>query len=251
MKLHRISSLDPSRAGQIRSMVNICTEHDKTSVSFPFAEAELFLYIEHDHTVISVIAFVPVEKLLYECSAFTHPDFRGHGFFTDLLKAGLEALPEDSELLFFTDRENKDTAAVLEAIGAEPDSEEHMMTLMPEDFFSAANAPDLFEASDADSDSITGIHTEFLDISGTPTLRFDSGYAVVNFSVFPSHYYLYGFEVKEACRGMGYGTRFLNTVLARLRRPVLLQVAGDNAPALALYKKAGFRITETLSCYLY
>ena len=31
----------------------------------------------------------------------------------------------------------------------------------------------------------------------------------------------------------------------------LLQVAGDNMPAIALYKKTGFRITETLCCYLY
>ena len=35
------------------------------------------------------------------------------------------------------------------------------------------------------------------------------------------------------------------------KRPVLLQVAGNNTPALALYKKTGFRITETLCCYLY
>ncbi|MFR4783702.1 MAG: GNAT family N-acetyltransferase [Pilosibacter sp.] len=107
-----------------------------------------------------------------------------------------------------------------------------------------------------------------------------------NFSVFPSHYYLYGFEVEESCRGKGYGTKFLSTVLAQLLngnaaaiehsplspetsyhisdvrsagaaadntapRPVLLQVSGGNAPALTLYKKTGFRITETLCCYLY
>ena len=32
---------------------------------------------------------------------------------------------------------------------------------------------------------------------------------------------------------------------------VSLQVSGENEPALALYKKTGFRITETLSFYLY
>ncbi|WP_243134402.1 GNAT family N-acetyltransferase [Enterocloster asparagiformis] len=30
-----------------------------------------------------------------------------------------------------------------------------------------------------------------------------------------------------------------------------LQVSGDNLPALRLYKKTGFHITETLSYYLY
>mgnify|MGYP005804173691 FL=1 len=43
-------------------------------------------------------------------------------------------------------------------------------------------------------------------------------------------------------------------MLKRLREEspaVLLQVSGDNAVALRLYEKTGFRITETLSYYLY
>lgn len=282
MKLNKVSSLDLSRTEQIKNLVNICTDHDKTSVSFPFDEAELFLFVEDDHAVISAIAFVPVEKGLYECSAFTRPDFRSQGFFTDLLDAGIEALPEDSELLFYTDSKNKETAAVLDAIGAELDSEEHMMKLLPEDFFTAAGSPEQLGSPDPSFMSDKGIHVESLDIDGTPTLHFYSDHAVVNFSVFPSHYYLYGFEVQETLRGKGYGTKFLHAVLAHLftgnndvpsnlpykktdsaslpavpainktsSPAVLLQVAGDNAPALALYKKTGFRITETLCCYLY
>jgi ribosomal protein S18 acetylase RimI-like enzyme len=34
-------------------------------------------------------------------------------------------------------------------------------------------------------------------------------------------------------------------------KKVILQVSGGNDSALALYKKAGFRITETLLYYLY
>ncbi len=127
MKLHKLSSLDPIRTKEIRDMVNICTAHDGTSLSFPFEDGELFLLIEEDHRILSSIAFVPVEEKLYDCSAFTHPAFRGQGFFTDLLNAGIEALPEDSELLFYSDKKDRLTAEVLEAIGAEPDSEEHMM----------------------------------------------------------------------------------------------------------------------------
>ena len=278
MKLHKLSSLDPIRTKEIRDMVNICTAHDGTSLSFPFEDGELFLLIEEDHRILSSIAFVPVEEKLYDCSAFTHPNFRGQGFFTDLLNAGIEALPEDSELLFYSDKKDRLTAEVLEAIGAEPDSEEHMMALDPEDFFAAVRCADLSKASGIPSASHPNIHMESTDIDGTPTLFFHSSHASVSFSVFPSHYYLYGFEVEEACRGKGYGTGFLKAVLCRLwklpvndpscpplfaelssvrdasalsLRPVLLQVTGDNAPALALYKKTGFRITETLCCYLY
>lgn len=283
MKLHKISSLDSSQIQQIQTMVNTCTGHDKTSLSFPFDEAELFLFIEEGRAVISSIAFVPVDENLYECSAFTHPDFRGQGLFTDLLDAGIESLPEDSELLFYTDRNDENTAAVLESIGAELDSEEHMMALKPEDFFAVFRPAGLPQTSTVSSASGIDIHLESLDIDGTPTLRFHSDHAVINFSVFPSHFYLYGFEVEETRRGMGYGTKFLDEVLAQLLveksgddpayspvgstcagsrsadsaaadmgpRPVLLQVAGSNTPALALYKKTGFRITETLCCYLY
>lgn len=278
MKLHKLPSLDPVQTRQIREMVNTCTAHDGTSLSFPFEEGELFLLVEEDRRILSSIAFVPVEEKLYDCSAFTHPDFRGQGFFTDLLNAGIEALPEDSELLFYSDKKDRLTAAVLESIGAEPDSEEHMMALDPEDFFSAVRCEDLSKASGIPSASYPDIHMESADIDGTLTLFFHSAHAAVNFSVFPSHYYLYGFEVEEACRGKGYGTGFLKEVLCRLwnlpanspscpplfaelssvrdasalsLRPVLLQVTGDNAPALALYKKTGFRITETLCCYLY
>ena len=241
MKLHRVHSLDSSQIRQLQTMVNKCNDSDGTRLSFPFDEADLFLYFEHDGSIVSSIAFIPIEGLLYECSAFTDPEFRGHGHFSGLLDAGIDELPEDSELIFYADKRNSAAA---------------------------------------------DIHSEWLNLDGTLTLRFHSDHAVINFSVFPSHYYLYGFEVEESCRGKGYGTKFLSTVLAQLLngnaaaiehsplspetsyhisdvrsagaaadntapRPVLLQVSGGNAPALTLYKKTGFRITETLCCYLY
>lgn len=290
MKLHKASSLDSSQIGQIQTMVNKCTNMDGTSLSFPFEESDLFLYFEHDGAIVSAIAFIPMEDLLYECSAFTDPEFRGQGLFSELLDAGIDELPEDSELMFYADKKNSAAATVLKAIGAELDSEEHMMELLPENFFIAVSRTDSPHSSSVPSTSSISIHPEFLDIDGTPTLRFHSDHAVINFSIFPSHYYLYGFEVEESCRGKGYGTKFLNEVLTELLernisgtssgpgkktdssarftddsgtgsaisavvtmppRPVLLQVSGDNAPALALYKKTGFRITETLCCYLY
>ena len=282
MTLHKVSSLDSSQIQHIKTMVNACTDADGTSLSFPFDEADLFLYFEHEGAIVSAMAFIPVEDLLYECSAFTDPKFRGQGLFSELLDEGIEELPEDSELIFYSDKKNTVAATVLDTIGAELDSEEHMMELLPEDFFTSVRLTDSLKSSTDSSVSDINIHLEFLDIDGTLTLRFHSGHAVINFSVVPSHYYLYGFEVEETCRGIGYGTKFLNKVLAQLLkgkvnnpacvparnagsgtgsaisvsavmdpRPILLQVAGSNTPALALYKKTGFRITETLCCYLY
>ena len=61
--------------------------------------------------------------------------------------------------------------------------------------------------------------------------------------------------IEEARRGEGLGSCFLGLLLPALANQgfsrLVLQVSGSNLPALALYKKAGFRITETLLYYLY
>ena len=48
MKLHRVHSLDSSQIRQLQTMVNKCNDSDGTRLSFPFDEADLFLYFEHD-----------------------------------------------------------------------------------------------------------------------------------------------------------------------------------------------------------
>ena len=164
-------------------------------------------------------------------------------------------------------------------------SEEHMMKLLPENF-SIIDCHSSQTGSDVSAlDLIADIHSECLNLDGTLTLRFHSDHAVINFSVFPSHYYLYGFEVEKSCRGKGYGTKFLSTVLAQLlngnaaaiehsplspetsyhisdvRSAVPLLTILPHArsfsrypaatPRLSPVQKTGFRITETLCCYLY
>ena len=88
MKSYCVSSLDSFRKDQIQTMVNTCTAHDHTSLSFPFEDASLFLFSEYDRRTVSAIAFVPVDDLLFECSAFTDPEFRGQGLFSALLDQG-------------------------------------------------------------------------------------------------------------------------------------------------------------------
>ena len=63
MKSYCVSSLDSFRKDQIQTMVNTCTAHDHTSLSFPFEDASLFLFSECDGRIVSAIAFVPVDDL--------------------------------------------------------------------------------------------------------------------------------------------------------------------------------------------
>ncbi len=71
--------------------------------------------------------------------------------------------------------------------------------------------------------------------------------------------YFYGFEITENLRNQGLGgaclsllleTCFLRPGSEKLKK-ISLQVSGQNGPAMALYKKAGFQITESLSYYIY
>ena len=64
MKLHRVHSLDSSQIRQLQTMVNKCNDSDGTRLSFPFDEADLFLYFEHGGSIVSAIAFIPIEGLL-------------------------------------------------------------------------------------------------------------------------------------------------------------------------------------------
>lgn len=71
--------------------------------------------------------------------------------------------------------------------------------------------------------------------------------------------YFYGFEIIEECRKQGLGSACLFLILDKLFsltapgqiRKVFLQVSGQNLPAMNLYKKAGFHITESISYYIY
>lgn len=67
--------------------------------------------------------------------------------------------------------------------------------------------------------------------------------------------YLYSLEVLPELRNKHLGTAFLSVLLPQLAqkgfKTIKLQVSSENLPAMALYKKTGFCITQTLSFYEY
>lgn len=69
----------------------------------------------------------------------------------------------------------------------------------------------------------------------------------------PACFYLYHVEIRPDMRGKGWGKALLDALLGQLAAGsrIILQVSSLNAPALALYKKTGFGITETLSYYIF
>ena len=67
--------------------------------------------------------------------------------------------------------------------------------------------------------------------------------------------YLYSLQVLPELRNRHLGTAFISALLPRLAekgfKSIKLQVSSENLPAMALYKKTGFYITQTLSFYEY
>lgn len=230
------TALKPAQKDQILALDN----------AFPLEDADFFALYEHDETVCSAAAFIQEDDTVFECYAFTAPDYRRNGFFSEILDSVIDELDEDTEFMFYTNGKEPSALAALEALEAELVLEEHMMEISLSDWISAEHA------SANNSYSLT-VHTA--DIDGTETLQYETASGKVNISVFSSYYYLYGFEILEELRGKGYGTVFLSQVMndlaSRNPLPLRLQVSGDNLPALALYKKTGFQITETLFGYLY
>ena len=62
-------------------------------------------------------------------------------------------------------------------------------------------------------------------------------------------YYLYEVRVEEAVRNRGIAYACLTELFRRIRGKICLQVGSYNEPAVHLYQKLGFRITEELCCY--
>ncbi len=244
------SQLNSAQKAEIQSILDRSRAKESVSASFPFDEADFYALCTVDNVVRSAAAFVQEDEELYECCAFTDPEYRGEGMFSSLINAALNELPEDVEFIFYTNGKSKDCLAVLEAFEAENVLEEHMMEIDTARF-----AGELAHQNE----SALSVGSEFMrteiDVDGTKTWHYVSSYGVVNISVFSSYYYLYGFEIQETFRGQGHGKVFLRQVLNDLANrnpwPLRLQVSGDNLPAISLYKKTGFQITETLFGYLY
>ncbi|ENY99260.1 hypothetical protein HMPREF1093_00470 [Hungatella hathewayi 12489931] len=253
MKIIRTKQLDLHQLEDLHALETACRSHDQTSLTFPTEDGCLFFLLYDEETLLSAFSAIFNEFETCSCSAFTLPSCRRRGHFTRLLE---ELLKESGEcdLLFLADDSCADAKHTLDAIGAELLNREHMMELrLPApspglDSRAVKFSPAL---SPQDEDTLYTIH-----VNDQPTGSFHLIFQ--NETV-----YFYGFEIQESLRNQGIGTRAAAALIEELNRSarpqpedlpvsrVLLQVSGDNEPALALYRKLGFAFTETLSYYVY
>ena len=284
---------------EIADLTTFCHRHDGIELSYPVEEEHLthFLGYLEDGRLAACLTLISYEETLAECCAFTHPEFRRQGFFSRLLDEAVSQYP-DVDLLFAVSEDCADAIKTLAALGAEKDSDEHMMacdlnswhmgqqagisdgTIVSHPFCYcsrvAQTATDFADASHSKSAKSAATAVSYGIFSSenaypctvtpfslnrtseTEYTLFRSGILCGTTSAEPvsqTTVCLHHVEVLPEFRNQGCGTAFLQLLLPDLAqkgfKKVILQVAGDNAPAIALYKKTGFSVTKTLSYYFY
>lgn len=246
MPIHTIKELNAKQVFEIQALLIRCREDAPLTLTFPLEGSDLcLLYYDEKGSLLSAAAFTHSAEGQYECSAFTDPAHRNQGLFSELLETALELLPEESDILFFSDGNCPDTEKTLDALEAEFLDREYFMELSPEEL----------RRSSLNGSSPVPTVPKISVENDIPTLLYQSACGQAKILLYPNTCYLCSLEIREKFRGMGHGKALLKSVLAdlagRTSRPVLLQVSESNGTALNLYKKTGFQITETLSCYLF
>lgn len=253
-RIARTRCLTPQQKESIQQLVSACCLHDGISLSYPTdldtEGCEHYLLTAPDQTLLGALCLIFFDDNTAECSAFVHPRHRRQGCFSRLFDLALDSC-EESDILFPVSERCPDTIAVLRALSAEFDYREHQMelSLTPEAVSgSHAALPLVMDAAAHQEDTLWSFL--YPGVPGTPTVGSCRTLPVSETCVCLHHV-----KVLPQFRGLGYGTSMLQLLLPRLYQQgihkVILQVTDDNAPAMALYKKTGFRITETLSYYLY
>lgn len=231
---------------ELADLTAVCSRHDDTDLSFPIEEDDLSCVLGYlpDSRLVSCLALIPYEETLAECCAFTHPDFRRQGCFSELLSEALSLYP-DVDLLFAVSENCPDTLNTLKALDAEKNSEEHLMECSLSSFRSCSEgrSTEPFSIKPRSKTEYTFYHSDI-----------PCGGICIE-AVEKTVVCLHHVEIFPEFRNRGFGTALLQLFLPILIQKgfekAILQVTGDNAPALALYKKTGFSVTKTLSYYLY
>lgn len=259
------TALSSARKSQLETLVSLCLEAFPAPLSVP-TDGDVYFFMEEPSALgngstelLGFLALYESEEHVWECSAFTRPDKRQTGIFSALLDAAEKAYPDDQFSFPVPDsKECLPALKTLEALGAELWYQEHLMALDADN--PAWNT--LFTKPDGISLSLSITPSEQTEEENSQLVQaFSGGPLVASCSLSIEQHNalktccLHHVFVPENLRNKGYGTLFLKTLLPQLKKQgssrFLLQVSGSNLPAIALYKKTGFRITETLSYYLY
>lgn len=265
--------LSRRRVHKLKELACSCIAYEGLSLSCPLDGDRFYLLQDERGGLLSAIA-VYREEDFWECYAFTRPGQRRKGYFTRLLRlaqADSRRFPGCGGLLFLSDHKSSDAERALTALGARLFRREHAMAMGDEAMeVKALEVQSPSRGRGAESLSEKGGCLPFRDNDPSLSLSvsvLDEGPDCVQFKVsawlgqepagscslcrMGDTACLYCFEILPPLRGQGLGSLFLRALLSKAPdlgiASLILQVSADNTPAMSLYKKTGFRVTETLS----
>lgn len=257
MKTIKTVRLTRYQKEEINALIHECrSEIPALKLSFPYEDGTLF-YLLYNASLVSVLALNmpsrPFEPA--ECTAFTRPSHWRTGCFSTLFSLA-ETEFEEIDLLFPTDHSNEGAEKALESLGTELAFSEYRMTLSLTSPLCQKNAisvsPKHLSYTVSLKEAKTGCF-HFFDATLNTSLDIPCG--TCSFTCFETSACLSDFEIVEPLRGQGIGKKALSLIISYAKNLGLsslsLHVSGDNIPAVSLYKKTGFQISETLSYYLY
>ena len=214
-------------------------------------------------------------KPIDEICAMTHPAWRRRGCFTALfsmakallrpvLRFGIYPSPSPAGKAG-GGRESGgagDAETFLEHLGAEFTHKEQFMTLplpggLPGQLPALPGLSDPCCREEAEPLELTireGAESSDSDSAPSATLTVTCPFGECYLTLFGSRAYLFGVLIYRRFRGQGYGYRMLHALLSRLPergiREVFLEVSSENLPAVRLYEKLGFAVSESLAYYI-
>ena len=215
-----------------------------------------------------------------ELTGMVHPEHRRKGIFTALLAAAKEECRGRGvrKLILICEDSSRSGRAFVAATGAHYDSSEYRMVLETfrekeifDDrlFFRQANESDLEalvailvdgfdETVEEVKSSITDSFEEpychfYLATFGEASLGCNEPVGCLKLYEMQDEVGIYGFVVRSAYRGRGYGRQMLEetirTIQASSQKKIMLEVDTQNANAIGLYRSCGFKETTTYGYY--
>jgi len=264
MEIRIKTELNKKETEDVLFLLETGKKKDSSALSFPFGDrrAKYFLCYESGK-LLSVLVLCQIDDDVYECIAWTSPEYRSMGYFHLLWKEASRMVrnglfpSEKVRIHFIWDHRCPEAEHVIRSLHALPLTEEYQLSaVLPSPEISGQNTFSGCEGKE--------FQCRLLREESDGTRKYAVGFSngqdsgpILEFSVIPGsrnkNCYLFDLTVRKELRGQKYGSRIFPLILSFLYeegfRYLSLQVSSSNIPAVRLYKNAGLKTDVTLSYY--
>ncbi len=279
--------LTPSDITAVAQLAQVCNDYEQLDMRTDwldirpefFGNIHDYLYYE-DGRLVGYLFLKRNGTAQKEVTGIVHPDYRRRGIFSTLLAAAREECRQQhvQTLFLVCEDVSQSGLAFIAASGARHDFSEYKMALGT---FHESNSFDdrlAFQLADmSDLDALVTIISEGWERSqyevretaafnlqepscsvyiarfGGDELSCGEPVGCLRIYDFAQEFGIYGFVIRPAYRGRGYGRQMLEeairTIQPQSQKTIMLEVDTSNTAALNLYRSCGFEVTRTYGYY--